>query len=368
MTDTKREFLYEFNHGLRDLYSNNPLIVSVFENIDNGNLRLIPANIPDADFVNKVGKCIYMIKKIVSDPYKSFKGKQEVVPVSKAQNVDKESVRLTLADSSLWAKKDGKNLPEKAYTLVNDFVFTNYENAFICQFINLLIVRLKKIKSKIINEVSDKSAQEYTEAISNIDMYVHKLTRLSNEKVFVDNNRRTVDMANIFLTDILNSDKRYNFCYKFFCENFKSKKTKTSVTKDFRVLYHNFALVQILYNLYKVGYAFDNITYYVSEPGKIFINPFLLNGEKEIMIEQSKNGVDISVGSKAIHVEFAKSLFKDVSEMAIDCRARVEMLSGGKFSDNFVAYLSSENQLVDNAISIGYKSAKEAVSKLINSL
>ena len=368
MTDTKRDFLYDFNRGLRELYSNNPSVVSVFENIDSGNLKLIPANIPEADFVSKVGKCIYMIKRIVANPYKSFKGKHEIVPASKAQNVDSEAVRLTVSDPSLWAEKDGKRVPKQAYTLVNDYVFTNYENAFICQFINLLIIRLKAIKSKISNEVSDKTSQEYIDVYNNVESYIHKLVRLSNEKVFVDNNRRVVDMANIFLTDILNSDNRYNFCYKFFCENFKSKNAKASVTKDFRVLYHNFALVQILYNLYKNGYSIDDSEYYVSESGKVFINKVVYKGEKEIKVTQCNNGIEVSSGDKTANVVFTKSIFRNVSEMAADCKIKLEKMNSEKYSNIFVAYLSSEEQLVENALSIGYKSADEAVSKLIKSL
>ena len=51
MTDIKRDFLYEFNQKVREIYSQSPSIVSVFENIDNGSLRLSPIELPDADFV-----------------------------------------------------------------------------------------------------------------------------------------------------------------------------------------------------------------------------------------------------------------------------------------------------------------------------
>jgi len=204
MADIKRDFLYEFNRMLRDIYSTSPSIVSVFESIDNGMLKLYPSAISDEDFVKEVGKAIFMIKKIVADPYKSFGGKQEIVPISQAQNVDRESVKLTLSDPSVWAVVDGKMTPKQAYTLVKDHVFINYENAFISRLITLIVIRLKKIKAKAACEVIDKSSDAYKQFIETVETYIRKLMRLSNERVFADNSRRTVDMSNIFVTDIFN--------------------------------------------------------------------------------------------------------------------------------------------------------------------
>ena len=123
MADIKRDFLYEFNRVLRDGYSTSPSIVSVFESIDNGILKLSPSAIYDDEFVKEVGKVIFMMKKIAADPYKSFSGKQEKVSVSQAQSIDQESVRLTLADPSVWSVVDGKRTPKHAYTLTKEHVF-----------------------------------------------------------------------------------------------------------------------------------------------------------------------------------------------------------------------------------------------------
>ena len=126
MADIKRDFLYEFNRGLKESYSCNPTVVSVIEDIENGRLPLIPAEIPEMSFVKKVDKFIFMMKKILASPYKSFEGVQKIVSASQAQNVDRESVKLTLFDTSLWTvREDGKRVPENAYSLVNNYVFTN---------------------------------------------------------------------------------------------------------------------------------------------------------------------------------------------------------------------------------------------------
>ena len=72
MADIKRDFLYEFNRDLRSVYSNNSSIVSVFESIDSGALRLSPDAFPQFEFLNVVSKFIFIVKKIVADPFKVF--------------------------------------------------------------------------------------------------------------------------------------------------------------------------------------------------------------------------------------------------------------------------------------------------------
>jgi hypothetical protein len=338
--------------------------VSVFESINNGVIKLSPVEAPYAKLVNEAGKCISAIKSIVANPYLSVAGKQALVPVSEAQSMNHESVKLTLADTSVWADRNGEKVAKRAYTVVNDFVFSNYENAFVYHLIRLLIARLRMIKVKSALDFPDKSSSTYVELNDTVDTYIRKLTRLSNEKVFVDNNRREIDMSNIFVTNILASDRRYNYCYKFFVDNFKARKAGGSVSKDFRVLYHNFALVQILYNLYKAGYSFDGVEYYVSVSGKIFMDNITLNGEKEIEISQKLNGIELSCNGKIVSVEFSKTLFKDNLAIKNDYNKKNLVSSEGKF----VAYLSSDDFEADGILSIGYKNAEKTINKLISSL
>ena len=368
MADIKRDFLYEFNRELRNVYSDSSAIVSVFESIDNGALKLSPTEVSCAKFIEAVGKCIFVIKKIVADPYKTFEGKQELVPVSKAQNMDRESVKLTLSDTSVWSVNSGKRIPKQAYTLINEHVYKNYENAFICSLIGLIIARLRKIKTKLTSDFPDKSSSEYVQLSSTIDTYVRKLVRLSNEKVFVDNNRREIDMSNIFVTDIMLSDYKYNYCYKFFIDYFKNNKANKGVSKDFRVLYHNFALVQILYRFYKQGYSFDNVNYYVSVSGKMFFDAIELNGEKEFVISQGLNGIDIACNGKLACVEFSKNFISDSSAAINELSSlRSRLASSKKYSNVYFAYLSPEND-ADGILGIGYKNAEKTINEFIKSL
>ena len=367
MADIKRDFLYEFNRVLRDGYSTSPSIVSVFESIDNGILKLSPSAIYDDEFVKEVGKVIFMMKKIAADPYKSFSGKQEKVSVSQAQSIDQESVRLTLADPSVWSVVDGKRTPKHAYTLTKEHVFINYENAFISQLIVLIIVRLKEIKAKIANEALDISSSAYKQFVETIDAYIRKLMRLSNERVYADNSRRTVDMSNIFVTDILNSDSRYNCCYKFFCEKLRSRSENSSIIKDFRVLYHNYALVRILYSLKKQGYTFVDDEYYISVSGKMFINTLSCsNSNKNLTVSQTNKGINIACEDKCASVDFSKTAFNDDSLIINDCKARVN--DSNENLSHYVAYLTTSDKLIDGALGIGYKDADKTIIEIINSL
>ena len=246
MTGNKRDFLYEFNRGLRAIYSSNPSILSVFENIENGSLHLKPAEIPEIDFIDAVGRCISVLKRIVADPYKVLERRQELVPVSQAQSMDRESIKLTLDDPSLWSDIDGKLLPKHAYSLTSEDVSINYENAFIYHLIGLIINRLRSIKKSYMNiwgidsddmVNSVDALPEHKEYFLLACTYIKKLTRLSCEKVLLNNKSRVVDFSNIYVTDTINTDKRYNYCYKFFCTMVKGHSQKNSVNRDFRVLY-----------------------------------------------------------------------------------------------------------------------------------
>ena len=376
MSDTKRDFLYEFNRGLRAIYSEDPSILSVFQSIENGRLQLKPTEIPEVDFIVAVGRCIPVIKRIAAEPYKVLERRQELVPVSQAQSMDHESVKLTLADPSLWSDIDGKMLPKNAYSLTSEDVCINYENAFIYHLIGLTINRLRSIKKSYMSvfgivcedDLATLDAfPEYKEYFSLASAYIKKLTRLSFEKAFYDNKNRVIDFSNIYVTDTINTDKRYNYCYKFFCSMLKGHAKKISVNRDFRVLYHNFALVHLMYNLHKSGYEAENVSYYIPQSGKMFIDNVRFIGEKSIELRRSDNGVEILSGEKNIRVEFSKSAFRTVN----DIHANYESIAkkhDEKYSDIFVAYLTFEEEVNSGVLSVGYKNVEKAILKLIQSL
>ena len=165
MTDIKRDFLYEFNNELRNINSGSSSLVSVFENIDNGSLKLSPADVTLNDFLEEVGKCIFVIKKILFNPYVVVEGRQEVMPVSQAKNANKDSVKLTIEDASLWSYQNGRIRPKNAYSVVSEDVFINYENAFIYQLIKLLITRLSSIKLLTIRSYGIDTSKDVLEQL-----------------------------------------------------------------------------------------------------------------------------------------------------------------------------------------------------------
>ena len=368
MADIKRDFLYEFNRGLKETYSSNPAIVSVFENIEKGDILLSPVDIPEKIFVDKISKFIFMMKRIIADPYKSFKGVQEVVSASNAQNVDAESVKLTLADTSLWTEQNGKRVPKRAYTLVNDYVFTNYENAFVYQLIKLVLSRLMSIKSKLASTYGvDGANRDGEEIYSTLNSYIKSLNRIIRERVFSDNSGRVVDMSDIFITDILNSDQRYHYCYKFFVDNFR-KPAHGSISADFRVLFHNYSLVKLMYYISKIGYKINEAEYYLSDSGKMFIDSVEFNGEKKLVLTRTKNGVDISSENKSVHIEFSKSMIRSINNVKSDYDNRAKAFESNKYINVYFAYLMSENINVDGILEFGYKDSSESVVRLINTL
>lgn len=364
MTDIKRDFLYEFNQKVREIYSQSHSIVSVFENIDNGFLKLGPAVLPDSDFVDEVSKFIFIVKKILDNPYTSIERKQQVVPVSCASAMDHESIRLTLGDTSLWSEQDGKLVAKRAYNLVNVDVFTNYENAFIYQLIKLVINRLSQIKEKLSVSSDVDNSVEMKEFFEKVCSFISKLVRLSNEKVFLDNSDREIQFSEIFVTDVLKSEKRYNYCYRFFCKHFKRRAKMTVVNNDFRVLYHNFALIQILYILNKNGYKIVDEDYYIAASGKMFIETVTFEGENKVVVTRSLNGVEIAVNGKIVHVEFAKSFHKTSDDMISDFNVK-KLAADGKYNEFFGAYLSADANIANGIIGIGYKNADLAINELI---
>lgn len=376
MADTKRNFLYEFNRTLRSIYSESALIESVFENIDNGKLRLSPNEFVNPEFLSKTEKLVFILKKILASPYKTVSGVQTIVPTSEAKSANHESVRLTMADPSLWSIKDGKRTPTYAYTIINEDVFTNYENAFICQLIKLLLMRLKMIRIDVIR-VSGKTAVdfengnaegEYLEIYTQVTSLIKKLSRISKQKLFADNSAREVDLSNIFVTDIIMHDKRYNFCYRFFIQEMKNKQVSVTATKDFRVLYHNYALVHILYGLYKEGFKFDGASYRIPVSGKVVINTIEIKKGKDIAyVSRSKNGIDISCGDESVHIEFSKASLTSVESVKRDFESKSEKL-GAQHPEFYIAYPTSYEEIDDKIVSLGYKAPQSAVDKLIKAI
>lgn len=364
MTDIKRDFLYEFNQKLRDIYSENASIVSVFENIDNGFLRLSPVELPDVDFVNEVDRLIFTLKRILENPYTTIEGRQRIVPISCANAMDQESVRLTLDNPSLWGDQEEKLFPKRAYSLVNEDVFTNYENAFIYQLIKLVVLRLIKIKEQLSVSSDVNETEEIKNFVERVCSQIKNLSRISDEKVFFDNRDREIQFSQIFVTHVLGKEKRYNFCYRFFCKYFKRKSKSAYVNKDFRVLYHNFALIQILYNLNKKGYKVIDKDYYVAPSGKMFIDIIAFEGQNKIQVMRALNGVDIAVNDKVIHVEFAKSFQKTIADIEDDFNKRKGNFKE-KCDEFYCAYLSADTDLTCGALCIGYKNAELAINELI---
>ena len=377
MTDIKRDFLYEFNNELRNINSGSSSLVSVFENIDNGSLKLSPADVTLNDFLEEVGKCIFVIKKILFNPYVVVEGRQEVMPVSQAKNANKDSVKLTIEDASLWSYQNGRIRPKNAYSVVSEDVFINYENAFIYQLIKLLITRLSSIKLLTIRsygvdtskDVLEQLDEEQSKFYNTVCLYINKLDRLSKEKVFAINSSRVIDLTNIFITDTLASDKRYNYCYKFFGKVIRNKKISKNVTGDFRVLYHNFALIQLLYNIYKSGYTVSNSDLKLAVTGKLFIDKVEFKGEKNIEVKPTANGVNLCSPENCIHIEFSKSMLNNAKDININCSENVAKFNNtNEFSKVRVAYLSSETDISENVLNIGYKDVYQNIVKLISDL
>ena len=375
MAETKRSFLYDFNRTLREIYSCDSKLESVFENIDNGTLHISLNEIIDFDFLEKVNKLIFIVKRIIADPYKVLSGKQTIVPASEAKNSDQESFKLTLADSTLWNVKDGKIEPSFAYTLVKEDVEINYENAFIAELLKQLIIRLKMIRTDILrvsgashnDSVDNNVESRFAEAYSIVTTQINKLNRISKQKIFVENSKRQIDSCDLFYTDTLKHDKRYNFCYKFFVNDLKFKKSNVAVTKDFRVLYHNFALIQILYKLYKSGYSFGDTTYQVAVSGKMIIDEFAISNESSCLkVSRAFNGVKILSDKKSVLVEFSKKVIHSQSGIVSDYNERCKKNNSDKI-DYYVAYLTSKD-CGSGIVSIGYNNAQVAIESLINAL
>ena len=375
MAETKRSFLYDFNRTLREIYSCDSKLESVFENIDNGTLRISLNEVVDFDFLEKVNKLIFIIKRIIAEPYKVLSGKQTVVPASEAKSSDQESFRLTLADTTLWNIRNGKKEPTQAYTLVKEDVEINYENAFVGELVKQLIIRLKMIRTDIMRVsganhedfVNNTIESRFAEAYSVVSTQINKLNRISKQKIFVENSNRTIDSFNLFYTDTLKHDKRYNFCYKFFVNDLRFKKSNVTVTKDFRVLYHNFALVQILYKLYKSGYLFGDSSYQIAVSGKMIIDEFAISKEStKLSITRMLNGVKINSDEKSILVEFSKKVINTESGIVNDYNEKCKKIDTSK-SDYYVAYLTT-NDCGSGILSVGYKNAQEAIETLVKAL
>jgi len=237
-------------------------------------------------FVKEAKEILDIISSIIVKPHITIKGEDSIIRSELATNVDPNSYLKTLADPSLWKRKNGKMSPEQVYTRQTSDTYVLYENILmmrILDFINDELLSVSRIYEKrvgnlrsyfeceafnynqygvlaLLNKMKmpvdnilykgDESVQTTSKSLSKA---LKKCSTLKSTAFYKEVSKAKTPRKEIILTNILLNDRRYYTCYKFY------KKYISSQDENyFLPLYQDYILLRIFNDL-KDDYTFSEV-------------------------------------------------------------------------------------------------------------
>ncbi|MBO8427224.1 MAG: TFIIB-type zinc ribbon-containing protein [Firmicutes bacterium] len=250
----------------------------------------------------KASEIKLVLDKIISIIYKPHIKSitNEVILRSElVNNVSVDSFRKTTKDIKLWKLKDNNKLtPEYVYSLENIDTIDTYEN----RFISLLVDTLDKVNKEIllnlnplmtsIEETYERSGLSYgvnsimSDLVNNhLYPYSDLLTKVKTSKAsvykvvksistkikhikgseFYKLTSKKLTYKNILPTNILLHDPLYNYCYKYYKENYLNEDLD-NLNKD--TYYYNYVLISLIKHLALLNIGKTSI----SKSSKVYID------------------------------------------------------------------------------------------------
>ena len=99
------------------------------------------------------------------------------------------------------------------------------------------------------------------------------------------------------------------------------------------------------------------------------MNNVTFNGDKKIEFKTTSNGVNLCSDGNCVHIEFSKVMLSNAKAINDDFSQRITSYSNQKnFTKCYIAYLSSETDVLDGVLNVGYKNIDEQIAKLIKAI
>ena len=261
----------------------------------------------DSKFISDCKNVLDVITSIIRKPQIISKEEEAIVRSDQAYNIDNESFKKTIKDSSLWKRKKGTMEPENVHVKQAIDSYFLYENIFVTKvldFINNELNSLEKSYSKKVTNFKglfetesytynrfgvfshfkgssypysgilgthEQSVKENSKIVTKL---LKKTSKLCSTPFYKDLHNAKVRQNQIMMTNILLKDRRYNTCYRFY-------KKYISLENDeyYLPIYQDYILMRMIKDLneeYKFTYRQNKIKVTNSEDGLDFNKEILM--------------------------------------------------------------------------------------------
>ena len=269
----------------------------------------------DKEFFEGLKHVMSIIATIIHHPHLSNKEKEVIVRSDQAANMTQEMFNKTMHDSSLWSEHDLKMVPEYVYYSEHIDDIKIYENIFIVHLIDKIQTEMdtykifysRMVKSFFMNplvksfdDARSLNIDSDTEfkLLNDINDLEKKLRFIKNTRFYKEIEPKAKNMTRVVPTNILISDRLYNYCYKFYKAQI-SYTDSTQKIKDIRTYY----LILLLQQSRKYGLELHEssknpIKFVFDSNGNVILPEIILIGEDfsiKIIPENKYNGLVFEV-------------------------------------------------------------------------
>ncbi|MCQ2772545.1 MAG: DUF2357 domain-containing protein [Bacilli bacterium] len=281
--------------------------------------------------IQSLGTLADKIVSIIAKPHFQVVDSEVILRAEQAPSLSPNSFKETMRDTGLWKKKQtGFMSPEYVHSVEKVDTIDTYENRFVAYLIDKIDEEVTKLMNDL--DPSFASFENYyeTRGISfspnmllssfetnkpiegvfdanssivgqdKVFMELSKLKRKSNKMMESEFYKRLIKKGaslNITPTNILLHDPLYNYCFRYYRDNFLGTTGSDSQTEQ---VYHNFVLLSFLdYLNNEKLLPSDVVVRY--ENGKLVFEPFsFVKGVLEFKLEQDTDGLKVMADYKGI--------------------------------------------------------------------
>lgn len=370
--------------------------------------------------VNDIKDCLDIISNIINKPLIHSSYEDNIVRISNAGGVSKDSLINTIKDSSLWRLKNNKPSPEYIHKEEAIDTIVLYENQFTCFMLEELGNRIENILNElgpintsieqifetrnlsygrysILNQLSSFSYPysdilvskklDKVNIIRSLKRYIEKIRVLKNTNFYKIVSKSMNQSFEIHLTNVLIHNHDFNFLYKYYKKGITNQ--TISRYKQNNVYYYNYCIFSMFKYLMlnKVGKTSLNKKQTLSFDPKndrlTFNKLSFKKKEFSFLIEQipSENAVTIEVRfiSKAIRSdtkvkEYKKARYyllfvKDYNNKTISQIEEISLSNAMKYDDVILVTLNNQENLYNKVLKLSYydENNLEYISNLFKS-
>ena len=291
------EFIEKFNQSIINL-KNNDNLKGFLNEISSLNMSF------DYDFdevlkqLKEYKNVLDKITSIIYKPHIKVSTNPIILRSETAPSLSPNSFKETVKDSKLWKlKSNNEYSPEYVHSYENIDIIDNYENQFIATLIYMIDEQFKVLKDSLsfINDCleehfnlkettfnefgiyeqyelykypytsflyqKNETAQEVKDELNKLS---RKIKAIKGSKFYLINSKRLLLNRLILPTNVLIHDSLYNYCFKFYNNNFKNEGVDSNLLSSFYINYVTISFIKYLSNE-KNKVSFSNVKLTLNE-------------------------------------------------------------------------------------------------------